>query len=319
MPLTEMKSHPMKKKNQLRVSRIRGCGCLFALGLILFGLFDFLVSSPYSEISWIHKAQVAEAKSNIGAMNRAQQAYFLEYEEFSDSFQVLDIGIKNPTKNYDYSIRATPLAVFNYATSRKKYLKGYVGAVFLDAGDERTGEALTVALICEPQSPVWLSNWFNISRPADPILRDGRLECGPHTKPLHGDTTPVVLEKDAVSAYNSLNYAATGQYDPALQVLETIKSPYFKVRVLEAIAPQLTTAQQYDKALKITKSITGLKIAESITDDSNKVRALEAIAPKLTTAQQYDEALKIAKSITNDYDRESALQAIARYRNSPKP
>ena len=253
MPLTEMKFHSMKKKNPLRVGGIRGCGCLSAVGLILFGLFDFLVTSPYSGISWIHKARQNEPGNNIGAMNRAQQAYFLEYKEFSDSLQALGVGIKTPTENYEYSIRVTPLAVFNRATPRKKfnyatpqkkeYLKGYVGAVFLTS-DETTGEVLTVAIACEAQSSSGLSNWFNISRPADPILisrpadpilRDGRLECGPHTK-LLGDTTPIVLGKDAVSAHNSLNYAATGQYDQALQVLETIKNPYFKVMVLEAIA-----------------------------------------------------------------------------------
>jgi hypothetical protein len=264
-----MKSHPMKKKNQLRVSRIRGFGCLFALGLILFGIFDFLVTSPYSGSSWVNKVQVAEAKSMIGAMNRAQQAYFLEYEKFSDSLQELGIGIKTPTKNYEYSIRSSPLAVFNYATSRTKYLKSYVGAVFLVVGDETTGELLTGSLQCEPQSPAWLSNWFKISRPADPILRDDGIQCGPHTKSLYGDTKPVVLEKDVASAYNSLNSAATGQYDQALQVLETIYHPYFIARVLEAIAPQLTTAQQYDQALKIAKSITSEYYRES---------ALQAIA-----------------------------------------
>jgi type IV pilus assembly protein PilA len=240
-----MKSHPMKKKNQLRVSRIRGFGCLFALGLILFGLFDFLVSSPYSGISSIHKARQNEAGNNIGAMNRAQEAYFLEYSEFSDSLQKLGVGIKNPTENYEYSIRVTPLAVFNRATPRKKfndatpqkkeYLKGHVGAVFIVVGDETTGEVLTVAIACEPQSPTWLSNWFNISRPADPILRDDRIECGPHTK-QYGDTKPIVIGKDAVSVYNSLNYAATGQYDQALKIAKSITSEYYRQSTLEQIA-----------------------------------------------------------------------------------
>ncbi len=284
MPLTEMKSHPMKKKNQLRVSRIRGFGCLFALGLILFGLFDFLVSSPYSGISSIHKARQNEAGNNIGAMNRTQQAYFLESQEFADSLQKLGVGINNPSVNYQYSIRATPLAVFNYATARTKNIKSYVGAIFLKVDNEQTGEILTVAIACETKSD-WRSKWSKIPPPAPPpIVRGKGLECDPNTRDIAGtrdETEHSDLGKDSIEtkrsdlenalkmAYSSFSYANAGQYDKALEVAQSINNADLKARALATIAITLAEKGQYDKALEVSTTIK---------DGSIKKRTLDAIA-----------------------------------------
>jgi serine/threonine protein kinase len=78
-------------------------------------------------LAWFRRPKQAEGKQNVGSMNRAQQAYFLENDEFADSFPELGIGMKTQTKNYQYSIRATPLAVFNYATPREKISKAMLG------------------------------------------------------------------------------------------------------------------------------------------------------------------------------------------------
>jgi hypothetical protein len=203
-------------------------------------------------------------------MNRAQGAYFLENDDFAASVPEVGIGIRTQTQKYQYSIRATPLAVFNYATPREKNIKGYVGAVFLTSGDESKGEIVTVAIMCETNSPGWVLNWFdipfNIPRPAAPIVRGNVVECAPNTKSLSG-TASIVLEKDSALAYNSLNYAVAGQYDQALQVAKTIKHRHFKARALAAVAHQLAEKGQYDQALEV---------AETITDDSVKQIALKA-------------------------------------------
>ena len=188
-------------------------------------------------------SKTAEAKQNVGSMNRAQAAYFLESNEFADSIQEVGIGIRTQTKNYQYSIRATPLTAFEYGVSRKDNLKSYVGGVFLTSDLEAKGEIVTVAIICETESR-------GRKRPAEPIVRGNVVECAPSTKSL-GYTGPIVLEKDSALAYHSLNYAVAGQYDQALQVAKTIKHPHFKATV---------------------------KVAETIEDDSAKQRAMEAIA-----------------------------------------
>jgi hypothetical protein len=214
---------------------------------INIAVLQYVVLFLAAAIAWpslsamaFRKGKQAEARQNVGSMNRAQQAYFLESNEFADSIQELGIGIRTQTQNYQYSIRATPLAVFNYATPREKHIKGYVGAVFLTSGDESKGEIVTVGLICETKSPGWLSNWFNIQRPAAPIVRGNVVECAPNTQPLGGNTDNgpgrIVLGKDSALAYHSLNYAVAGQYDQALQVAETIENDSVKQRAMEAIA-----------------------------------------------------------------------------------
>jgi hypothetical protein len=180
-----------------------------------------------------HRGWQAEAKQNVGAMNRAQQAYLLEYTEFANSISALRIGIKTQTTNYDYSMSATPLAAFHYAVSRKDRFKSFVGGVFLTSIDEATGEISTVGLVCETKSP-------GTKRPPDPIVQGNVVECPPNTKPLHStrdnDTGGIVLGEDSALAYNSLNYAATGQYDQALNLAQSITNDFFKQRALAAIA-----------------------------------------------------------------------------------
>ena len=45
-----------------------------------------------------------EAGEFIRSINKAQQAYYAEYGQFSDSIAKLGIGIKKQTKNYNYTI-----------------------------------------------------------------------------------------------------------------------------------------------------------------------------------------------------------------------
>jgi serine/threonine protein kinase len=266
--------------------------------------------------SMVQKGKPAEGKQNVGSMNRAQQAYFLENDEFADSVPEVGIGIRTQTQNYQYSIRATPLAVFNYATPREKKIKGYVGGVFVTSGDEATDEILTVELVCETNSPSWLQNWFNIQRPAEPIVRGNVVECAPNTKPLpklspyyyHNSPEPIVLGKDSALAHISLNYAVAGHYDQALQVAKTIKHPHFKARALAAVAHQLAAKGQYD---------TALEVAKTITDNSVKQIALKAIALQLAEKGRYDQALQVAETIENDSVKHRVLDAIANSRKSP--
>ena len=220
----------------------------------------------------VRKSKQAEGKQNVGSMNRAQQAYFLDYEEFTHSLQKLGVGINNPSVNYEYSIRVTPLAVFNYATARTKGINSYAGAVFLKVDNEQTGELSTVAIMCETKSD-WRSNWSIIPRPVNPpIVRGNVIECGSNTKSLRhtNDTKRIVLDKDSALAYSAVNDATAGQYDQALETAQTIKNDSLKARALEAIAIELAQKGQYDKALEVT---------ETIKDDDIKQMALDAIAP----------------------------------------
>lgn len=69
--------------------------------LIIFGL---LASNTSSALSQTSNDSSVEAKQNIGAFLRAQQAYFLENSVFANSIPNLGTGIPTTTSNYKYVV-----------------------------------------------------------------------------------------------------------------------------------------------------------------------------------------------------------------------
>jgi type IV pilus assembly protein PilA len=109
-----------------------------------------------SLLSQVNKGKQAEAKQNIGSINRAQQAYFLENDSFASDVVSVGIGIKTQSVNYNYTLKpGTPDAdgrigqVNNNALARGKTLKSYMGQNFTTIGDTATSEVLTLGLVCE--------------------------------------------------------------------------------------------------------------------------------------------------------------------------
>ncbi|MGI8503536.1 MAG: type IV pilin-like G/H family protein [Hassallia sp.] len=110
-----------------------------------------------SLLGQVSKAKQAEAKNYVGAVNRSQQAYFLENQIFATTLAALQAGIKSDTLNFGYSILgAGPTAgsfVQINATAKKTALKSYYGATYTAVGDAATSEALTLAVACESIVP----------------------------------------------------------------------------------------------------------------------------------------------------------------------
>ena len=76
------------------------------------------------------KAQETEGKAYIGAMNRAQQAHYAVYQEFTASMDDLDLGIRRQTSLYEYSVKKTDdRLVTNKARSQNPDLRSYAGVV----------------------------------------------------------------------------------------------------------------------------------------------------------------------------------------------
>lgn len=173
---------PEKAPDKLKNKTKSGCLAWLTIFLVL-GLGSVVLSLP-SLLSCGNKGRQAEARQNVGAMNRAQQAYYLENQAFSKSFESLGIGIKTQTINYEYSTRATKTAAFNYGIARKgtKNIKSYVGGVFVvpatnvdPKADKK--EMTSVGILCEATSP-------DRTRLADPILQNNVPTCGSDTKDL---------------------------------------------------------------------------------------------------------------------------------------
>ncbi|NER84270.1 MAG: hypothetical protein F6K42_32990 [Leptolyngbya sp. SIO1D8] len=85
--------------------------------------------------------------TSIGAMNRAQQAYYLEYSQFAEELDVLGVGIPPETETYRYVIsQVTANFVIQQAIALEADFNHYLGLVYVvrDAG----GRLQTQALLC---------------------------------------------------------------------------------------------------------------------------------------------------------------------------
>ncbi|WP_121970942.1 type IV pilin-like G/H family protein [Leptolyngbya sp. BC1307] len=121
--------------------------------IIIIGILSAIALPSF--LNQANKAKQSEAKTYVGSMNRAQQAYYLENDEFAgaDNFGELGLGIASETSNYEYEITApttvAPVGVTNRAKPRVEAasIKAYIGGVELATVNDN--EATTLAILCE--------------------------------------------------------------------------------------------------------------------------------------------------------------------------
>jgi type IV pilus assembly protein PilA len=142
---------------------------------LMLGLVSALVLPSFTNQA--SKARQSEARTYVGAMNRAQQAYQIENNAFTDSLDKLGLGIRSETDNYSYSIRLGTKAVFNYGTSKRENLKSYVGGVFVLPVPNSSSEYATQAILCETDIPT-------NTLPSPPTNENGVLTCSVDTKQI---------------------------------------------------------------------------------------------------------------------------------------
>jgi type IV pilus assembly protein PilA len=122
--------------------------------IIIIGILAAIALPSF--LNQANKAKQSEAKTYIGSMNRAQQAYFLENDSMANeaNFGGLGLGISSQTSNYQYRI-VTPTGVTSQVTNQARpssgnsaSIKAYIGGV--NVGQvTNTNEATTLAVLCE--------------------------------------------------------------------------------------------------------------------------------------------------------------------------
>ncbi|MEW6499514.1 MAG: type IV pilin-like G/H family protein, partial [Cyanobacteriota bacterium] len=144
---------------------------------VLTGFFYLIITGILAAIalpSFLNqaaKAKQSEAKTYIGCINRAQQAFYLEKSQFASRIEELAIGIRAETQHYMYKIcvldKTKTLAT---ATAKEDGLKSYAGAVFVIKDGE--GNHTTIAALCETAQA-------SRTPPKMPQLVGSNIECAP--------------------------------------------------------------------------------------------------------------------------------------------
>jgi type IV pilus assembly protein PilA len=123
--------------------------------IIIIGILSAIALPSF--LNQANKAKQSEAKTYVGSMNRAQQAYLLEKNVFvtaSSDLGQLGLGIKTDTTNYSYDVAkkdaGTNLGVANLGVVKavNAPLKAYAGVTVVGKV-ATTSEATTLAVLCE--------------------------------------------------------------------------------------------------------------------------------------------------------------------------
>lgn len=115
--------------------------------VIIIGILAAIALPSF--LNQVARARGAEAKANVGAMNRAQQAHFLEQYKFTTNIDDLGLSMDNSTDNFIYDVVVNDnliTGVTNRGTSRRTDITSYAGATFYQIG-------ATTTILCEANDP----------------------------------------------------------------------------------------------------------------------------------------------------------------------
>ncbi|MDF5709864.1 MAG: type IV pilin-like G/H family protein [Nostoc sp. S4] len=124
--------------------------------IIIIGILSAIALPSF--LNQANKAKQSEAKQNVGAMNRQQQAYYLEKNTFTSNMSDLGLGIKTASTNYTFTISAlssgTTVGITNQSrrVTSTAPLKVYIGGANVGTISS-TSEATTLTVLCEATNP----------------------------------------------------------------------------------------------------------------------------------------------------------------------
>lgn len=93
------------------------------------------------------RAQQTKALNAVGAMNRAQQSFFYENGQFSNSITELGFAHLNEGRAYRYAVQGDNQATTIVAQPEDSALRGYTGLAYLNRDGQ--GNVILSSKLCE--------------------------------------------------------------------------------------------------------------------------------------------------------------------------
>ncbi|MGD1928828.1 MAG: type IV pilin-like G/H family protein [Leptolyngbyaceae cyanobacterium] len=134
--------------------------------IIIIGILAAIALPSF--LNQANRARETEASQAIGALNRGQQAYYLEAVDFAPNISNLDVGVEQDTDNFAYTNGVgtagvdTGDGVFNVAASindgaiiyavPKNELRGFAGVTYVTTTG--AGKQATVSNLCREKASV---------------------------------------------------------------------------------------------------------------------------------------------------------------------
>ncbi|MEM9117835.1 MAG: type IV pilin-like G/H family protein [Cyanobacteria bacterium P01_F01_bin.56] len=116
--------------------------------IIIIGILAAIALPSF--LNQANRARESEASNYVGAVNRGQQAYFLEKLVYATDAGLLEVGVPEQTDNFTYGdetgdfdgLSADQTSAIFHATARKASLKSFAGMIY------NTGAQREVTGIC---------------------------------------------------------------------------------------------------------------------------------------------------------------------------
>ena len=168
--------HLLKKKQEGGFTLIELLVVIIIIGILA------AIALP-SFLNQANKARQAEAVTYVGSINRGQQSYFTENNDFSENISELGLGIQTQTENYRYgngndaeadenltvstagagnvaaggAFAEDSVSVAIFAYPQQIALRSFAGVTYLaevTAAGAGTDEATTTAVVCESENAI---------------------------------------------------------------------------------------------------------------------------------------------------------------------
>ncbi|MEA5466095.1 type IV pilin-like G/H family protein [Leptothoe sp. PORK10 BA2] len=119
--------------------------------IIIIGILAAIALPSF--LNQANKAKQTEALTNVGAINRGQQAYRLENEKFSDNISGIGVGIKAVSERYTFGSSTT------YDPTKANKTLGLTGTALAEAGSLDAVGGVYAA----PEDPLALKGYTGIA------------------------------------------------------------------------------------------------------------------------------------------------------------